>query len=48
MDSVMPSGDAVGSTASVKVWQYRDEGDARGILVGNLQDTFDKRGERVK
>lgn len=30
--------------ASVRVWQFDDEGDVRGVLSGNLQDNFDKAG----
>lgn len=36
------------SFASVRVWQFDDDGDARGILSGNLQDSFDKTGRPLK
>lgn len=36
------------SYASVKVWQYDDEGDVRGILTGDIRDSFDKQGREIK
>lgn len=34
--------------ASIKVWQYDDPGDVRGVLVDDLADNFDENGEPVK
>jgi hypothetical protein len=36
------------ATASVKVWQYDDEGDVRGILTKDCPDNFDKDGKPLR
>jgi len=36
------------SFAGVKVWQYGDEGDVRGILTASLKDNFDRAGKPVQ
>ena len=36
------------SFASVKVWQYNDPGDVRGVLVDPIGDSFDKQGRPVR
>jgi hypothetical protein len=36
------------SFAAVKVWQYDDQGDVRGVLTASLKDNFDKSGKPVK
>jgi len=36
------------SYASVKVWQYGDEGDVRGILTGDINNNFDEQGRAIK
>jgi hypothetical protein len=36
------------SFASVKVWQYDDEGDVRGILTRDCPDNFDKDGRPLR
>lgn len=33
--------------ASIRIWQFDDPGDARGVLSGNLRDNFDKAGRDV-
>jgi len=33
------------SFASVKVWQFDDPGDVRGILTRSLRDNFDQTGK---
>ena len=32
------------SFASVRVWQYDDPGDVRGVLVEDIADNFDEQG----
>lgn len=34
--------------ASVKVWQFHDEGDVRNVLVEDITDNFDEKGNPVK
>jgi len=34
--------------ASVKVWQFGDEGDVRGTLSGNLSNNFDEQGQALR
>ena len=34
--------------ASVKVWQYNDPGDVKGILTEDIGDSFDRKGNPVK
>jgi hypothetical protein len=36
------------SFGPVKVWQYGDEGDVRGILTESLRDNFDREGRGVR
>lgn len=36
------------SFADVKVWQFDDPGDVRGILVDDLKDSFDQEGNEVR
>jgi len=36
------------SFASVKIWQYDDPGDVRGILTADLDDNYDKSGNALK
>ncbi|MDY0166738.1 MAG: glycoside hydrolase family 16 protein [Thermoguttaceae bacterium] len=36
------------SVASVRVWQYDDEGDVRGVLTGDLKDSFDEQGNELR
>lgn len=36
------------SIASVKVWQYGDPGDVRGILTEDIRDSFDEAGQPLK
>ncbi len=36
------------SFAAVRVWQYGDAGDVRGILTEDLADNFDARGRRLE
>ena len=36
------------SFASVKIWQYGDPGDVRGVLVDPIGDSFDKDGRPVR
>ncbi|MBI1371715.1 MAG: hypothetical protein GC159_03000 [Phycisphaera sp.] len=36
------------SFASVKIWQYDDEGDARGIITEDLADSFDVKGNEIR
>jgi hypothetical protein len=36
------------SFASVKVWQYADEGDVRGVLLDDIGDSFDKTGRPLR
>lgn len=36
------------SFASVKVWQYGDEGDVRGVITGNIENNFDERGRKTR
>lgn len=36
------------SIASVKVWQYDDPGDVKGILTEDITNNFDSKGNRVK
>jgi hypothetical protein len=36
------------SFASVKVWQYDDPGDVRGILTKSLRDNFDAKGRELR
>jgi hypothetical protein len=35
------------SFAAVKVWQYDDPGDVRGILTASIQDKFDEKGRPI-
>lgn len=39
---------ATASIASVKVWQYDDEGDVRGILTEDVEDNFAPDGQPLK
>ncbi|HYG34708.1 MAG TPA: hypothetical protein VEC99_07990 [Clostridia bacterium] len=32
------------SFASVKIWQYEDEGDVRGVLQDDISSNFDAKG----
>lgn len=34
--------------ASVKVWQYDDPGDVRGVIVDDLKNNFDKEGREIR
>ena len=36
------------SFASVKVWQFGDEGDVRNVLVDDIGDNFDKDGRPLR
>ena len=36
------------SFASVKVWQYGDEGDVRGVLTEDIGDSFDREGRPLR
>ena len=36
------------SVASVKVWQYNDEGDVRGVLTKDISSNMDEQGNPVK
>jgi hypothetical protein len=36
------------SFASVKVWQYGDPGDVRGVITGDIKDNFDRAGRERK
>ena len=36
------------SFASVKVWQYDDPGDVRGVLTEDISDSFDSEGRPLR
>ena len=36
------------SFASVKVWQFGDDGDVRNVLVDDIGDSFDKDGRSLR